>query len=151
MRGEHILAAWCQVTVEWGERLRPLSAKLRTGLMLIYAKQPPQLFCRELDPATRVGNIVPMLHGAGMQRGALERLLRLVRSAHDTSEASAPAAIQRSIDHFFAAAPKWRDPSESWVFFSQPVDVGGVPGSVVYRHQMSGNCFMHAPVVVLHY
>lgn len=74
-----------------------------------------------------------------------ERLLRLV-TRKDQGAAVPPDDVQASIDAFYAAVPEWASPAMSRVFFR---DI--VPGSVVYRVQLSGNCYMHAPAVVAHY
>jgi hypothetical protein len=135
--------------VEWGTQLHPYLDKphLLVSLVLIYAKNVPQLFNASVEPAVRVGILRAVLEGVGeVAAGAQERLLRLVRNARDVVATSLPPDVQRSVDAFHAAVPVWATPTAAWLFQRD-----GVQGCDVYRAQLSGNCFMHAPNVVLHY
>jgi hypothetical protein len=142
---EEVRRAKSAVEAEWGALLRPFLDKMdiMIGLVLVYVKQPPQLFVGALD---RVGRI-NMLQGVLTRSpGARDRLVRLAAHAHDDAAPAPPLRFQDGIDAFYAAVPEWEDPTMTWVFF-----VNSVAGSVVYRGQKFGNCFMHAPDVILHY
>lgn len=146
---EAIVAARAELEREWGDWLTPYRGDedVMTGLTLVYTKQPPQLMDVEKD--VRVGLLRAVLSGDGAKgknAGRRERLLRLVTSPSDKGAASPPPSVQGSIDGFYAAIPAWASPLTSTVFFRDCI-----PGSVVYRKQLAGNCFGHAAIVAAHY
>jgi hypothetical protein len=143
-----VAAAAKRVDTEWGDQLRlyRTNRDVLTGLTLLYAKQPSDFFKAGMEPDDRIALIRPVLRGVGDFAAAKERLLRLVTLTHDKGAATPPGHVQAGIDAFYAAVPAWSSPATSTVFFR---DIA--PGSDVYRVQLSGNCFMHAPDVVAHY
>lgn len=145
VKEEAVAAALAALKAEWGWKLRPFrdDRDVMTALTLLYAKPPPQLF--ELMPAVRVGMIADLLSRRdddGKNAKRKGRLLRLVTVAHDKGSAVPPDSVAM----FFTVIPEWSSSATSTVFFR---DV--VPNSDVYRVQLEGNCFMHAPDAVAHY
>jgi len=126
-----------------------------TALALLYVKRPSELFGADMDASDRVKKLCNVLIGSGPFAEHKKRLLRVTEDGHDKGF-DAPVVVgavdvQAGIIKFYATYPAWAphaDPAatQSTVFFRDTV-----PGSDVYRIQMSGNSFMHAPDVVLHY
>jgi hypothetical protein len=75
------------------------------------------------------------------------RLARIV----DTGEQASPEAVPLTFEVFCKTHPVWADKTKSYVVFRDHEAFAGKEGVFVERIQLSGLCYMHAPIVLQHY
>lgn len=56
-----------------------------------------------------------------------------------------------SFPQFLHHHPEWANPDTSFIFFRDDPSIQNKPGVLIQRRQLSGNCYIHGPIVAHHY